>query len=98
MGNAAGGRAVAWPPLPRRREWRSEACEPLELPLADDLQAVAAGARQTGGAVGEQDHVPHPEVEQDLRADAVVAQDGGAAVGVGLVLAVTLRQPGRIGV
>ncbi len=39
-----------------------------------DVQAVAFQADDGAAAVGQQDHVLHAEIEQDLRADAVIAQ------------------------
>ena len=42
--------------------------------LADDLEAEAFEADDALLAVGQQDHFLHAEVDQDLGADAVVAQ------------------------
>jgi hypothetical protein len=42
--------------------------------LADDLQPEALDADDALLAVGQQDHVLDPEIDQDLGADAVVAQ------------------------
>src|SRR5689334_2753961 len=42
--------------------------------LADDLEAEALEADDTPLAVGEQHHLAHAEIDQDLGADAVVAQ------------------------
>ena len=44
--------------------------------LLDDAQAIAFEADDRALGVGQQDHVAHAEIEQDLRADAVVAQLG----------------------
>src|SRR5215217_3081191 len=64
---------------------------------ADDLEAVALQRRRFERTGGEKDHFPHPQVQQDLRADAVVAKGIVAVLGAG-VAAVAVRQPGRAGV
>ena len=63
---------------------------------AEDLQAVAAGARQDGLGRGEQQHVAHPEIEQDLGAHAVVAQDVGGLADVRPAIA--LGEPVRVAI
>src|SRR5689334_15317359 len=42
--------------------------------LSDNAEAVAFEADDPMVGVREQDHVPNAEIEQDLRADAIVAQ------------------------
>ena len=63
----------------------------------DDVQAVAVQADPLGRVVGQQPHRPHAEVDEDLRADAVVAGVGGQAeleVGVDGVVAGVLQLVG----
>src|SRR5206468_5832850 len=68
----------------------------VERDAPQDLQAVAAGARKHGGGRTQQQHVADTEIEQDLRPDAVVAQDVLALAGVRLPIA--FREPMRIGI
>src|SRR6266536_3051294 len=51
----------------------------LEQHALDDLQAVAVQATVLGGVVGHQPHGGDAEVDQDLRADAVLAVVHGQA-------------------
>src|SRR3990170_7493508 len=52
----------------------SRLAERVDRALADEPEAVAVEADDGAPGVRQQDHVAHAEVEQDLRADPVVAQ------------------------
>ncbi len=47
----------------------------VDRPLVDDVQPVALEPDDGAAGVGEQDHVVDAEIDQDLRADAVIAQE-----------------------
>jgi hypothetical protein len=51
----------------------------LDGELLDDLEAVAGDGVDLLGVVGEEAHLADAEVEEDLRAGAVLAEVGGQA-------------------
>src|SRR4051794_15240428 len=67
-----------------------------ERQATHDLQAIAVETRRDGLRAGQQPHLAHAQVDADLRADAVVAQDIAGVVRPGL--AVALGEPVRVGI
>src|SRR3546814_11692779 len=64
-------------------EGPSRLAEGVDRALPDDAQAVTLEAHDGAPGVRQQDHVAHAEIQQDLGADAVVAQ---LAAGLGLAV------------
>src|SRR3954464_7170788 len=68
-----------------------------DRPLADDGEAIAVEPDDGAMRVGQKDHVAYPEIEENLRADAVVAQLGYRIVALLDEAAHAVEQRGRQG-
>src|SRR5712692_1287063 len=66
-----------------------------DAPLLDDGEAVAVEPDNRAVGVREENHLTHPEIEEDLRADAVVAQLGNRRAAVLDQSAQAVEQAGR---